>query len=105
LSQKVLWAGVLLIVGLLVVSACSDEQRAIIQTAAALPPNAATQPAPTETPQFSLLVSPTPLPTAGGMMGTWTAVAQVMVIPTLDTEPVVIINEGRPHFVEFHALW
>ncbi len=103
MSKKVLLAGALLLIaGLLIISACTEQQRAIVQTAAAVPPD---QPAPTETPKFSLLISPTPLPTVGGMMGTWTAVAQVMVMPTLDTEPYVITNQGRPHFVEFHALW
>lgn len=105
MSKRILLIGALLAAGLLLIAACTEGQRAAIQTAAAVPPGDAVAVRPTETPRFSALVTPTPLPTVGGMLGTWTAVAQVMVIPTQDAEPYVITNQGRPHFVEFHALW
>ncbi len=86
----------------LAVSACSQEQRAALQTAVAMPVASA---AATATPELSVLASPTPLPTLAGPMGTLTAIADLVASPTQDTEPYVIVNSGNPHFIEFHAWW
>lgn len=98
----------------LAVSACSQDQRAVLQTAVAVPGGGnaiAQEPTPvasagaTATPEFSVLASPTPQPTLAGPMGTLTAIADLVASPTQDTEPYVIENTGNPHFIEFHAWW
>jgi hypothetical protein len=60
---------------------------------------------PLSTPEFSVLASPTPLPTLAGPMGTLTAIADLVASPTQDTEPYTITLTGNPHFIEFHAWW
>lgn len=83
----------------LLISACSQPQRAVVQTLVAA------QIQPTETPVFSPLMTPTPLPTMGGVLGTLTAIAPLVATPVQNTEPYVIVNRGNPHFLEFHAWW
>lgn len=99
-------------------AACSQDQRAVLQTAIAMPganippgdavAQAATPAASAEalnTPAFSALVTPTPLPTLPGPMGTLTAIADLIASPTQSTEPYTIVKHGNPHFIEFHAWW
>lgn len=68
-------------------------------------PTAIATVAPVDTPEFTALTSPTPLPTMGGPLGTLTAIADLVASPTQNREPYVIVNRGNPHFIEFHAWW
>lgn len=107
-----------LIVILAITAACSQDQRAALQTAVAVPGasvpsgNAVAQaatpaasPEAFDAPAFSALVTPTPLPTMPGPMGTLTAIADLIASPTQNAEPYTIVNRGNPHFIEFHAWW
>lgn len=116
--MKHLLLSAVLIVLTVCAAACSQDQRAALQTAVAVPnanvppgnavaqvtTPAASAEAP-ETPVFSALVTPTPLPTMPGPMGTLTAIADLIASPVQNTEPYTIINRGNPHFIEFHAWW
>jgi hypothetical protein len=98
-----------------VLVACSEVERSVFKTAAGsgggsgqAVAQASTVVAtiePLSTPEFSVLASPTPLPTMAGPMGTLTAIADLVASPTQDTEPYTITRTGNPHFIEFHAWW
>jgi len=97
------------------VSGCTDAQRAVLQTAIARASPAAPgnqivvppleTPNPSATSAFSMLPTPTLPPIAAGPMGTLTAIAGMFASPTPNREPYLIINRGKPHFIEFHAWW
>ncbi|MBN1966675.1 MAG: hypothetical protein JW910_18630 [Anaerolineae bacterium] len=108
------------VIGLMVLAAvaCTPAQQAVVQTVvAALPDDDAPlggavaamptpdQAAATATPASSSYAPPTSVPTASGPLAALTQVAQL--IPTQDTSatPYAIVNQGRPHFIEFHARW
>lgn len=92
-----------------IIAACSLEERAALRRIMALPTITGapqgTAVSLSATPAFSLLTTPTPLPTVSGPLGTLTAIADLVASPTQDPEPYVIVNRGRPHFIEFHAWW
>jgi thiol-disulfide isomerase/thioredoxin len=105
--RKTLFSGLLLSVVLLfTVVACTDAQRAALRAAVgAVSSPEATSAAPTTTPYASVLNTPTLSPLASGPMGTLTAIAYLFVSPTPNPEPYQIVNQGKPHFVEFGAWW
>jgi thiol-disulfide isomerase/thioredoxin len=114
LSKKVLLAGLLISLVTLIAAACSEAQREALQTLAAQPPtryaalsaDEAVSPVPGPTQGFSSLITPTSAQSAAfDPLGTLTAVAVSMAVPTQNTEPYVIENTGKPHFIEFHAWW
>ncbi len=98
----------------LIIAACSAEERETLRRMAALPTAAGAQlgtavsalaSGPSETPAISVLRTATPMPTMAGPMGTLTAIADLVASPTQDAAPYVIVNQGKPHFIEFHAWW
>ena len=93
----------------LIIAACSVEERAALRRIIALPTATGTHQGTaaslSETPAFSLLMTSTPPPAVAGPMGTLTAIADLVASPTQDAKPYVIVNRGRPHFIEFHAWW
>ena len=104
MSAKILLVGVIAVA--LVVAACAEVPRAVLQMVTALPTsNSVSNPPPTQTPGFSMLATPTLDPIAAGPLGTWTAIALTIAPPTIDARPYVIVNQGNPHFIEFHAWW
>ncbi|MCD4686270.1 MAG: hypothetical protein K8S97_10075 [Anaerolineae bacterium] len=98
-----------------VLVACSTVEQAMLDAAAGSggaagpsvtqAPTAVANVEPVGTPEFSGLVSPTPLPTMGGPLGTLTAISDLVASPTQNREPYIIVNRGNPHFIEFHAWW
>ncbi len=55
-------------------------------------------------PTATVAASPTTPPMVGPM-GTLTAIAALLASPTPNRTPYEIVNEGRPHFLFFHAWW
>ncbi len=84
---------------LFTVVACTDAQRAAFRAVVAGVAS------PTTTPNFSVLNTPTQSPLASGPMGTLTAIAYLFASPTPNPEPYQIVDQGKPHFVEFGAWW
>lgn len=109
MKNRIAFAIILALVSIVILAACSSDQRALVQTLVA-PPNegqaVAASPVASQSPVgFTLLVTPTLDPIASGPMGTWTAIAQTIAPPTQDTTPYEIVLTGKPHFIEFHAWW
>ena len=101
----------LLLIGfaLWMLAACGSAQQEQVQTIVAALPEQPVAPVvtaslePTGTPPMSSINIPALAPTMDGPMGTLTAMA--ITIPTQDATPYVVVNRGRPHFIEFHAWW
>ena len=112
MKNQIVLVSFIIFISLMVLAACSSDQRAFVQTliaptdqsndgqAVAAAPTASQSPA-----GFTVLTTPTLDPIASGPMGTWTAIAQTVAPPTQDTTPYEIVLTGRPHFIEFHAWW
>jgi hypothetical protein len=104
-----------LLLWLLVIAGCSAEQRADLHETlvAAQPGNAPVgqiaelaTPSPsgaaTATPAGSVVVLPTAV---SGPLATLTAIAPLVATPVDNATPYAIVNQGKPHFLEFHAWW
>ncbi len=110
MKNRIALAIILTLLSIMILAACSSDQRALVQTLVAPPDEgqavAAASPVASQSPAgFTLLVTPTLDPIASGPMGTWTAIAQTIAPPTQDTTPYEIVLTGKPHFIEFHAWW
>ncbi len=99
-------ATLLLLILLLTGLACTAQQqeaaKTLVAEQVAPAPHSPAAAGTTTTPEFSAVTLP---PTMTGPMGTLTAIAPMMIPPTLDPRPYVIVNRGQPHFVEFFAFW
>ncbi len=89
-----------LLVAALVTSACSPPLRLWWQGLSLAP----SEPLSAAPPTATAALSPTAPPMVGPM-GTLTAVAELLASPTPDRTPYEIVNQGRPHFLFFHAWW
>lgn len=125
--KRTLVLGVTMMLVVFIAAACSMDQFPLLQSggassgssaptaesivAQAPTPVASAEPASADAnaeataPAFSVLTTPTALPTMAGPMGTLTAIADMVASPTQNTEPYTIVNKGKPHFIEFHAWW
>ena len=88
-----------LLSAVLVLSACSAPLRLLWGQAPAAPSLGE----PTARPSATVAAPTTP--SMAGPMGTLTAIAELIASPTPNRTPYVIVNQGRPHFLIFHAWW
>ena len=112
MKNRIVLTSTAVLVCLLVLVACSSDQRALVQTMVAQPDSAsegqavaAAPAASMEAPGFTALATPTLDPIANGPMGTWTAIALTIAPPTPDPRQYEVDLRGNPHFIEFHAWW
>lgn len=93
----------------LIIGACTVQQRTALEGIAGLVTARSAVPTPSAspgtTPAFSALRTATPAPTSAGPLATLTAIAGFFSTPTQDPRPYEIILRGQPHFIEFFAWW